>query len=75
MQQSQSPLFHTHWFTCTAGGVSPDVDNQRISVTERVVDHEGIGPRFSPRSPERTAGTFRVLLSIYTRLYGQGCSL
>lgn len=28
--------------------VFPDLDNQHISVTERAVDHGGIGSRFSP---------------------------
>lgn len=51
--------FHTHQFTCTPGRpvcVFPDVDNQHISVTERAADHEGIGPRFRPRSPDKIQG-------------------
>ena len=36
--------------------VFPDVDNQHISVTERAVDHEGIGPWFRPGSQDKIQG-------------------
>lgn len=36
--------------------VFPDLDNQHISVTERAVDHGGIGPWFIPGSPDKIQG-------------------
>lgn len=52
-ENAQSRLFHTNQLTCMPVCVFPDTDNQHISVTEMAADHEGIGPWFRPRSPDK----------------------